>query len=146
MTTEAALFLLRLVSALLLLAILGALFVVIWRDYRSATRQMEATRRIFGQLIEIQEIDGRQIITGQTFPLLPLTTIGRAPTNTICMQDTFASSEHALIALRDGQWWLEDRQSRNGTTLNGDKIEQPLIVTHDDIISIGHKSFRIELE
>ena len=34
------------------------------------------------------------------------------------ISDPYASGEHSLVAWRSGQWWLEDRDSRNGTLLN----------------------------
>lgn len=137
---------LRLLSGFILLLILFGLFVILWRDYRSATSEVEASRRVYGQLVVLQEIDGTYVMTGESYPLLPLTSLGRSPTNTIRINDNFASSEHALIAMRSGQWWLEDRQSRNGTMLNEMLINQPVIITHDDIISIGNTKFRLELE
>jgi FHA domain-containing protein len=146
MTTEIILFVLRLVSGLLLSALLTALFIVMWRDYRSAAREVEATRRSYGRLVEIQEVDDVHTPTGKSYPLLPLTSLGRAPTNTISINDNFASGEHALVAMRSGRWWLEDRHSRNGTTLNGVTITQPVIVTDNDVIGIGHMHFRIEME
>ena len=55
---------------------------------------------------------------GAEFPLLAITSLGRAPTNTATLPDETTSLEHALIHLREGQWWLEDLDSRNGTRLN----------------------------
>ena len=146
MSTEVILFVLRLVSGLLLASLLTALFIVMWRDYRSAAREVEATRRSSGRLVEIQDVDGIHTPTGKSYPLLPLTSLGRDPTNSICVTDNYASGEHALVAMRSGRWWLEDRHSRNGTTLNGVTINQPVIVTDNDVIGIGHVHFRIELE
>lgn len=146
MTTELLLFLLRLAAGVLLLTLLLALFVIIWRDYRSAVSSIESNRRIHGQLIAMREIDGEYIITGATYPLLPLTSLGRSPTNTIPVDDNFASAEHALVAMRNGQWWLEDRHSRNGTTLNELLVKHPVVVTDGDIIGIGNMRYRIELE
>lgn len=146
MTLDLLLFGLRLLSGGLLLLFLGALFVVLWRDYRSAATQAEISRRVYGQLIELTEVDEIYAPAGKTHPLLPLTTIGRAPTNTLVVDDTFASSEHASITLRNGQWWLEDRNSRNGTLLNGDPVTAPVIVTEDDIISVGTHHFRLHLD
>jgi pSer/pThr/pTyr-binding forkhead associated (FHA) protein len=97
-------------------------------------------------LIALQEVNGSYIVTGTNYPLLKLTSLGRSPTNTITIDDTFASSDHAFVALRSGQWWLEDRQSRNGTTLNEVPITQPVIITDGDIIGIGRNRFRLELE
>ncbi|MDK3161720.1 FHA domain-containing protein [Anaerolineae bacterium CFX9] len=143
---ELLLFAFRLIAGVLLGSILLILFLVMWRDYRSALTQIEARKRAYGRLIGIQEIDGTTVLTGQTYPLLPLTSLGRAPTNTIPIQDTFASSEHALVALRNGQWWLEDRHSKNGTLLNGIPVTQPTIITDGDIIGIGSMRFQIVLE
>jgi hypothetical protein len=144
--TEAILFLLRLISGLLLMSFLVALFVIIWRDYRSTIQQMSAIRRTYGKLVEMCEIDGTRAVTGETYPLLPLTSLGRAPTNAIVIHDTFASSEHASVFMRDGQWWLEDRQSRNGTRLNNVSITEPIVITDGDIIGIGTLYFRLVLE
>ena len=94
----------------------------------------------------MQEIEGELLDTGNEFPLLTITSLGRAPTNTIPVTDNFASSEHALITLRGGQWWLEDRHSRNGTTLNDVPVLQPIVVTNGDIIGIGSVRLRLNLE
>ncbi|PJF40017.1 MAG: FHA domain-containing protein [Chloroflexi bacterium] len=146
MSTELALLLLRAASALILLTFLAALFMLLWREYRSTSRYVEANRRTYGHLLVIEEIDSKTIFTGERYPLLTLTTLGRASTNTIMVDDSFASNEHAAIMMRDGQWWLEDRHSRNGTTINGTRLEEPVIITDGDIIGIGHKRFRLELQ
>lgn len=146
MPTDAFLLLLRLISGLLLIGLLIALFFILWREYRSTATHVAAQRRSYGQLIVLREIDGRLMMTGEAYPLLPLTSLGRSPTNSIPIDDTFASGEHALVAMRGGQWWLEDRQSRNGTLLNDIPVIEPMVITHGDIIAIGQIKFRVELE
>lgn len=146
MEIDVTLFLLRIVSGVILIAFLGVVFLVLLRDYRSSIGHTQAYRRRFGRLVALTNIEGKLMETGQTYALLPLTSLGRSPTNSIVINDDFASSEHATIALRNNQWWLEDRNSRNGTQLNGDKTEAPVIVTHGDVIGIGNLSYRLELE
>lgn len=146
MTTEIILFILRLISSLLLLALLVALFIILWREYRRTATTIEAQRRSYGNLVMLREIDGRYLKTGEQFPLLPITSLGRSPTNTIPINDNFASSEHALVTMRNGQWWLEDRKSRNGTMLNDVPVTQPMVITEGDIIGIGNIKLRLELE
>jgi hypothetical protein len=146
MDTELLLFLLRLVSGALLLAFLALVIVILWRDYHGAEQEASANRRSYGLLLVVRQFEGAYLLTSETYPLFPLTTLGRAPTNTITIQDTFASNEHALIALRNSQWWLEDRKSRNGTLLNGMAVIQPIIVTDGDVISIGNMSFKLQIE
>jgi hypothetical protein len=146
MTLSLVLLVLRVMSAMLLLTIVGTLFVVIWRDYRSAAIEVEAARRVYGYLMRLEQIKDEYIPTGEVYPLFPVTTLGRAPTNTIRLDDQFASNEHALVSLRDGVWWLEDQNSRNGTSLNNLEVNQPVIIMDNDIINIGTLHFRIELD
>ncbi len=146
MSINLVLFILRIASALALLAILGGFFWVMWRDFMSATEEAASNRRSHGRLTRLQEIDGKMIELPETFPLLPLTSMGRASTNVVQIEDTFASSNHAVVALRSGRWWLEDRHSTNGTLLNGIPIDQPVIVTDGDIISIGQTHYRLDLD
>lgn len=146
MPNEFILLLLRLISGLLLLALLVAFFRVLWREARRTSADFELQRRRYGSLVMLRSIDGQYMLTGETYPLLPITSLGRAPTNTISINDTFASSEHAILTLRNGQWWLEDRNSRNGTLLNDRPVSQPTVITQGDIISIGQIRLRLDLE
>ena len=146
MPVDVILLFLRLISASLLIGLLLALFIALWRDFRGAASDVEAGKRSYGHLLVLQEIDGRLMTTGEKFPLLPITSLGRSPTNTVPINDTFASGEHALIIMRNGQWWLEDRQSRNGTLLNDVPVTQPTIITLGDIVTVGRMKFRVELE
>lgn len=140
------LLILRLFSAVCLLAFLVALAYVLWRDLRAALQTMHYERRSYGRLVVLTRLDQEYLPSGQTYPLLPLTSIGRSPSNSIVIDQHYASSEHALIALRGGQWWLEDRNSRNGTLLNGDPVTQATILSEGDIISIGNIYLRLTLE
>jgi hypothetical protein len=145
MTTETLLFVLRIASALLLLIFVGAVFVMMWRDFRAASREVATRTHRRGQLVVVRA-DGLGIKPGTAYPLMPLTSVGRAPTNTITIKDTFASGEHALVTLRGGQWWLEDRGSINGTLLNGYRVEEPVVVSSGDIIGVGRVELKLELE
>lgn len=146
MSTEAVLFALRVISGIMLLVFLALILAALWRDYQGVVLSTEAARRTYGQLVELREVNGSYLPVGTHYPLLQFTSFGRAPTNTIMVDDTFASGDHAVVALRSGQWWLEDRQSRNGTTLNEMPISQPAVITDGDIIGIGNVRFRLDLE
>jgi pSer/pThr/pTyr-binding forkhead associated (FHA) protein len=139
------LFLLRLGSALILLATLGAVLWFLWRDLRAAEAPAPLAPGKLGRLEVLTLLDGDLRPTGTHFDLRPSTRIGRAPANTVQIDDTFVSSDHALLTLRDGRWWLEDQNSRNGTVLNGLTVSQRTIVTDGDIIEIGSRAFRLQL-
>jgi FHA domain len=145
LTTELLLLILRIVSAILLLLLFSAFFWVVWRDYRLLS-DSSGNRRSYGRLTRLQSLAGSYVVMPENFPLLPLNSFGRSPTNNVHIDDTFASGDHAIVALRNGRWWLEDRQSTNGTLLNGVPIDQPVIITDGDIISIGQTHYRLDLE
>jgi hypothetical protein len=140
-----ALFLVRVALILLLYGFLAALFWMLWQDVRAAARESESRTRRFGRLVVLDSALST-LPAGTTFPLMPVTSLGRAPTNTATLPDDTASLEHALLHLRDGQWWLEDLDSRNGTRLNGEKITQPIPIVPGDVIGVGRVQLKMELE
>ena len=145
MTIETTLFILRALAGLALLLFLGALYLMIWRDFKLTGHQIQSTRTTYGYLIAMAQIDGNYAKTGEKYPLLPITTLGRSATNSVIVDDSFASSEHSRIVLKDGQWWLEDRNSRNGTLLNEEPILGHTILANGDIIGIGSYFYSLEL-
>ena len=56
-------------------------------------------------------------------------TVGRAGDNDFQLGDDFASSRHARLFRRGSDWFVEDLDSRNGTFVNGVRIDQPERVT-----------------
>ena len=62
-------------------------------------------------------------LAGSTVPLTPTSiVIGRAPSSTLVLDDSYASARHARIFPKDGTWWLEDLGSTNGTLLDGNRV------------------------
>lgn len=71
-------------------------------------------------------------------------TFGRAPDNTIVINDDFASSHHARIIARNGAWVLEDLSSTNGTFVDGSRITAPLDLGIGNQITIGHTTLETQ--
>jgi hypothetical protein len=139
------LFVLRLLLALLLYSFLGAFLWMLWQDVRTAAKINLARSRRMGRLVVI-ESPLPVLMPGAALPLLPITSLGRAATNTAPIPDEAISLEHALLHLREGQWWLEDLDSHNGTSLNDTPVTEPTLVAPGDIISLGHVKLKLELE
>jgi len=145
-SNEVILLVLRIISGALLILFLGALYRILWRDQRRATAEIDMKRKTYGYLVLMREIDGHYHLTGEKYMLKPITSLGRSPTNTVPIADNFSSSEHDLVTLRQGQWWLEDRNSRNGTLLNNVPVKQPVVISNGDVIGIGQVRLRMDLE
>ena len=149
MSLEWTILVLRIVAALLLYAFVAVALFLIWRNWRATTGQVERARRAaarpLGRLVVVQS-GGTDLAPGQTVALSEMTGLGRGHANTVIVEDPFASTEHALLYRREGRWWLEDLNSRNGTLLNGERLRAPTIVATGDEVGIGGVRLRIELE
>jgi hypothetical protein len=64
-------------------------------------------------------------------------TIGRADDSTLVLNDDYASTRHARLVPRTGQWLVEDLGSTNGTYLDRAKVTGPTPVPLGVPIRIG---------
>lgn len=133
---------LRLLLAAALYAFLATLALFLWRDLRGATVGRVATHPE-ARLVLI-EAGKTALEPGTVFPLQDVTSLGRAPANGIVLNDPFISTHHALVSWREARWWLEDLGSKNGTTLNGEPVSRPTVVSAGDLIGVGQVVLRLE--
>src|ERR1700683_2224964 len=69
--------------------------------------------------------------------------IGRTPDNDIALADLDVSRHHAELRRNpDGSFEIIDLNSHQGTYVNGERITHTML-TEQDIISIGHATFRL---
>lgn len=143
MNDAVILFLLRVLSALILLGFLAAIAWLIYQDLQRTSSAAIEQLRGQGHL-RVVASESTTAAAGTIFPLLPVTRIGRAEYNTIVLEDAFVSAEHVLLSRRERQWWLEDLKSRNGTLLNDLPLKDATVVSAGDVITIGSVQLRIE--
>ena len=76
--------------------------------------------------------------TGLAWDVVGELTIGRAGGCAIALpDDTFVSQIHARIFERNGDAWVEDLGSTNGTLLNGKPLTAPRQLRRGDRVQIG---------
>src|SRR5579859_4858879 len=79
---------------------------------------------------------------GQTWPLHGKCSLGRGAENQIVIDSPKASRQHALIHPQDdGEFWLVDLSSRNGTYRNERRLIRPTRLRHGDRLNIGNQNF-----
>jgi hypothetical protein len=134
-----ALWVLRLLFLGLLYVFLFAVARVLVRDLRAASRGPSEP----GRLVVLASPRGEPLV-GTSFPLDAVTTMGRDLTNTIVLDDAFASTEHAILTFRGRVWYVEDRGSTNGTYVNGLAVAGPTAIGFGDQLQIGEVRFRLD--
>lgn len=67
--------------------------------------------------------------------------IGRGTHCNIHIENDSVSQEHATIAIQNGQYILKDLGSKNGTYLNGTRIDNSKNLTSGNFIKFGEKEF-----
>ena len=68
--------------------------------------------------------------------------IGKKPENDIVLDDSYISGSHAVIANKQGEWYITDQKSRNGTYVNNRKIEsgnEYKLEIGDVVFIVGYK-------
>ena len=71
-----------------------------------------------------------------------VTTLGRAASCQVQVEESFASRRHAQIVRRDEVYWLRDLGSKNGTLLNSQIVKTEMRLTDGAEIRIGEAVFR----
>ncbi len=74
---------------------------------------------------------------GQTYELADELTLGRAAGCQVTLNDTYVSQLHARLFRRDGQLFVEDLGSTNGTYVNRKKVTAPIALRRGDRLQVG---------
>lgn len=73
------------------------------------------------------------------------TVIGRDATNAAYVDDRQVSRHHARITVVDGDFWIEDLNSTNGTRVNGTTVTKQKLA-NNDLINVGDTTITFALE
>jgi len=68
--------------------------------------------------------------------------IGKGGLADIVLRDAYVSERHALLESRNGTCTVTDLESRNGTSVNGRRIDDTVEVKDGDRIALGHTELR----
>lgn len=133
---------------LIRLAFVGLLYLFVafvarglWRDLRATVATVD---RAVGRLVVVASPGPPAPEPGGSFSLEAVSSLGRDVNNSVVVDDTFVSSEHALLTYRGRAWFVEDLGSTNGTYLNGQRLERAARCGYGDEIQVGQVRFRLE--
>lgn len=64
-------------------------------------------------------------------------TVGRHPENDLCISDERLSREHLRIERFNDNFYVSDNRSSNGTTLNGARVGESVMIKNGDCLKLG---------
>ncbi|HVG60335.1 MAG TPA: FHA domain-containing protein, partial [Hyalangium sp.] len=82
--------------------------------------------------------------SGRRYELVSEISIGRSPSCEIQVEDDKVSRRHAHIFVRDGQVWVRDLGSRNGTLVNGERLQGEARLLPGDRVQVGETTAMYE--
>jgi pSer/pThr/pTyr-binding forkhead associated (FHA) protein len=119
-------------------------------DVRRSRRDAAATREEDNGDTPNQNRDYRLRIVeprqrhGEVTRVADEVTLGRSPTCSVSLDDdAFVSSVHARIFVVDGEAYLEDLNSKNGTYLNEEPVHTTTQLERGDLVRIGGTIFEV---
>jgi hypothetical protein len=103
---------------------------------RKAAREVRKVERKAAP-VQLAIVEPAQL-KGHTYPLADELTVGRAAGCQVTIDDTYASQIHARVFTREGQLFVEDLGSTNGTYLNRKKVQGPQVMRRGDRLQVGN--------
>ena len=101
----------------------------------AAARPAKAARGRGPGHLRILEPESRQ---GESYALADELTVGRGGgCGIVLADDSFVSTVHARVFRRDGDFFVEDLGSRNGTLLNGEPLAHATPLRRGDHVQFG---------
>jgi pSer/pThr/pTyr-binding forkhead associated (FHA) protein len=132
------------------IAFLVLLYLFLIRAFRALQRALSdegsaiAARQVGLAALVVTRSHGGGPRVGERLPLRAVSSVGRDAGNDIVLNDEAASAKHAIVSFAEGEWWLEDAGSTNGTVLNGSRIWDKERFQYGDEVAVGRIALRLE--
>jgi pSer/pThr/pTyr-binding forkhead associated (FHA) protein len=132
------------------IAFLLLLYLFLIRAFRALHRALSEERvaiaarqlGIAALVVTRSHPDGPRV--GERLPLRAVSSVGRDSGNDVVLNDEAASAKHAIVSFAEGEWWLEDAGSTNGTLLNGSRVRDRERLHYGDELAVGRIALRLE--
>ena len=132
---------LRLLAAAALYAFLGFALWMMWQELRRTAAQAGG-HSVPPIRLEVNARNTRPLVRSFTQTDVIL---GRDPLCDVPLSDRAISARHARLSFHDGQWWIDDLGSTNGTRLNRERVLESTVLISGDEIKCGSAKVLVSL-
>jgi len=108
----------------------------------AAVESSRPRRRRRGDTLALEFIEPSEH-AGEVLDVVDAFTIGRAVTNDVVVEDVYLSGTHARFSHDDGDFFVEDLDSTNGTYVNQRLISHRNRLEKGDIVQVGGVLFEV---
>ena len=109
------------------------------RRQKSKAKASKPRRGVPTQVVIVEGGNKGEAVSLEKAPLL----IGRGNDAAIRLDDDYVSTRHARIVTSGGQWYVEDLGSTNGTYLDQQRVQGPLLISPGQPIRIGQTALEL---
>ena len=127
-----------LAGRIILIALLYIFLFAIMRTGIGLVRVQRKKERVWTLTVE----RGPKELRGVSIPVEKPVTVGRRPEADIVIAANYVSSMHARFTLMGQNLFVEDLDSRNGTSVNGEPVSSPIALRDGDVIVVGNVSIK----
>ena len=128
-----------LIGRLLFVALLYLFLFAIMRTGIGLVRGQRKKERTWNRSVE----KGPKELRGVSIVVRGPVIVGRSPNADIVIAAGYVSARHARFTLMGQNLFVEDLGSTNGTTVNGQRISDPVALSENDVVTIGDVSIRV---
>lgn len=136
------------INLILRFFIVGIVYIIIFYALKIMYKDIKTTRTNKNQLRSvglevISRGNNNDLEEGAVIPIIGELTIGRKKDNLLILTDSYVSSHHARIFLRDSSYNIEDLGSKNGVYVNNKHLDDVSLLNVGDEIKIGSTVFKV---
>lgn len=135
-------------SLIFKIIIIGIVYIIIltalkimYKDVKNGGKK-KVRRKTLGLEILYCEVPSN-LRKGGVVPIQGDITIGRKQDNLIILDDPYVSAHHINIFHRNGEIFVEDLDSTNGTLVNDRRISGTALINSGDEIKVGSTVFKV---
>lgn len=128
--------------------IIGIIYTIIFLSLRIMYKDVKNgdKRRRIKKTLGLEIISAGQNLNlkkGGVIPINGQLTIGRKNDNLLILTDSYVSSHHVKIFIKNTDYIIEDLGSTNGTLLNEERLEGKTLLSIGDEIKVGSAVFKV---